>query len=243
MNDKTFEIYFKKHFLFPELSKKEEMKCIITIQYLPENISVGRCIKKLVKVTLRTVLSVAKKYKGMGLPLEDLVQEGCFGINDAIKTFDPFYNPQTRFATHAYYHIKNRILEALNTDRKLIQNEVVSLDALSKVPAFEQQLDVEGPKTPEDELVEKSNEEYLVSCLEKLLTPTEFRIALYLIGFKYIDYEQLTPKELAEKIGVNPGYIRRIKRKIRKTLITGGLLIKCGKNLKKHRVNFSSKVN
>ena len=268
MNDKTFEIYFKKHFLFPELSKKEEMECIITIQYLPENISVDKCIKKLTKATLRVILKVAKNYRGIGLPLEDLVQEGYFGIDDAIKTFNPFYDPQTRFATHAYSHIKNRILDALNTKtsnfplpkpkklafwrlrkdpekleekekdelkQRLHKYEVVSLDALSSVPGFEQQFDINRPKTPEDEAIEKTNEEYLVLCLKKLLTPTEFRIALYLVGFKYMDCEQLTPKELAKKFEVDVVRIYQIKEKIRKKLVDGGL-IECGKSLKKSKV-------
>jgi len=268
MNDKTFEIYFKKHFLFPKLSKKEEMECIITIQYYPANIHIDECIKKLTKATLRTVLKVAKNYRGIGLPLEDLVQEGYFGIDDAIKTFNPFHDPQTRFATHAYSHIKNRILEALNTktsnfplpkpkklafwrlkknpekleekERKEIKQrlhkyEVVSLNTLSSVPGFEQRFNIEGPKTPEDEAIEKTNEEYLVLCLKKLLTPIEFRIALYLVGFKYVECEQLTPKELAEKFEVDVVRIYQIKEKIRKKLIIGGL-VECGKNSKKSKV-------
>lgn len=267
MNDKAFELYFKKC-LVPSLSKKEEIECIKSIQYTPESFSADECTRKLIKTTLKTILNIAKKYRGMGSPLEDLVEEGVFGVVDAIKTYDPFYKPQTRFSTHAYSHIRNKILEALNKKTsnfplskpkkkafwKLIQNpdevdkkirceleqelhKVVSLDALSEIPDFEQRFGIEGPETPEDEIIEKTNEEYLVLCLKKLLTSTECKIAFHLIGFKYLDYEQLTPKELAKEFGVKLERVYRIKEKIKKKLVEGGV-IKCGKNWKRNRVNW-----
>jgi len=266
MNDKSFELYFKKC-LVPQLSKEEEIDCIKNIQYSPESLSASECTRKLIKATLKTVLNVARKYRGMGLPLEDLVEEGVFGVVDAFKTYDPDYDPQTRFATHAYYHIKNRILEALNTKTldfplplfkrrvfwKLMQNpddvnekdryeleqkrhKVISLDALSKID-FEQKFGIEGPKTPEDEMIEKTDEEYLVLCLKRLLTSTECEIAFHLIGFKYLNYEQLTPKGLAKKINVDPKYIRQMKKKIQGKLVEGGL-VKCGKSWKESKINW-----
>lgn len=255
MDDKTFELYFKKHILVPELSKEEELDCTTTICNSTDPVLVNKCIEKLIRATLRTVLNVARKYKGMGLPLEDLVQEGYFGILDALKTYDPDYDPQTRFTTHAYYHIKNKILEALNTktsdfplplfkrrtfwrlmrdpdevsekeryELEQKRHKVVSLDALSKIPDFERKFGIEGPKTPEDEMIEKQNEEYLVARLEKLLTKEECKIVFYLAGFKYLDYGRLTLKELAKKIGVVPRHIRQIRRKIREKLVEGGLV-------------------
>jgi RNA polymerase primary sigma factor len=48
-----------------------------------------RARKRLIEKNLRLVVSVAKKYRGMGLPFEDLIQEGNIGLMKAVEKFDP----------------------------------------------------------------------------------------------------------------------------------------------------------
>src|SRR5215207_11673572 len=48
----------------------------------------GKARHKLIEKNLRLVISVATKYRGMGLPFEDLIQEGNIGLMKAVEKFE-----------------------------------------------------------------------------------------------------------------------------------------------------------
>lgn len=253
MDDKTFELYFKKY-VIPPLSKGEELDCTVTIRTSDNLQEKEKCAKELIKATLGTVFNLAKRYQGKGVSLEELVSEGYNGLLKAVERFDPFYEPKTRFATFAYFYIKDSVLnifrknkkdrnpilkptlwelvQSPDVDNKNLEQKIVSLDALRKIPEFERKFGIVGPKTPEDEIIEKTNEEYLIFCLKRVLTSQEFEVALHLIGFKYSDYEELTPKELAKKLDLTETRIYQLKKDIKEKLITEGL-VKIGKERSK----------
>jgi RNA polymerase primary sigma factor len=59
----------------------------------------SRAKARLIERNLRLVISVAKRYRGMGLPFEDLIQEGNLGLIRATERFDPELG--NRFSTYA----------------------------------------------------------------------------------------------------------------------------------------------
>src|SRR5215208_1490028 len=58
---------------------------------LSRQIKVGdeRARQKLIEKNLKLVVLVAKKYRGYGLPFEDLIQEGNIGLMKGVEKFDP----------------------------------------------------------------------------------------------------------------------------------------------------------
>jgi RNA polymerase primary sigma factor len=79
---------------------------------LEEALRAGRRARALMVATNQgLVWSVALRYRGLGLELEDLVQEGNVGLLRAIDRFDP--GRGVRFATYAVWWVRQAIVEAL----------------------------------------------------------------------------------------------------------------------------------
>ena len=65
--------------------------------------------QKLIMSQLKFVVHISKTYKGYGLPLSDLIQEGNIGLMKAVKRFDPEMN--VRLISFAVHWIKAEIHE------------------------------------------------------------------------------------------------------------------------------------
>ena len=125
-------IYLQEINKIPLLSKNEEET--IAAQAAKGN-SAAR--ERLVNANLRFVVSVAKKYQGRGLPLEDLVSEGNMGLLNAVKHFD--VKKGYRFITYAVWWIRQSIVKAIQEKGRMIRlpcnkaNELTKLDKARQV--------------------------------------------------------------------------------------------------------------
>lgn len=70
-----------------------------------------RAREKLITANLRFVVSIAKKYRGQGMPLEDLINEGNIGLMTAIDKYEP--EKGYHFISYAVWWIRQSILKAL----------------------------------------------------------------------------------------------------------------------------------
>jgi RNA polymerase primary sigma factor len=71
--------------------------------------------EKMVESNLRLVHFVVEEYRGLGVPLEDLLQKGTVGLVRAVETFD--HRRQLKFSTYAVWWIRGVVVEALGQAR------------------------------------------------------------------------------------------------------------------------------
>jgi RNA polymerase primary sigma factor len=74
---------------------------------------------ELVRSNLRFVVSVAKEYRNLGIPFEDLLSEGNLGLLEAASRFDG--RRGVKFITYAIWWIRRFILKALREQTTLVR--------------------------------------------------------------------------------------------------------------------------
>ena len=142
--DNSMKLYFKEMSAINLISAEKELE-------LAEKIAHGdiEARNELVSANLRLVVSLAKRYQGCGMSLQDLIQEGNIGLMKAAEKFDA--SKGFRFSTYAAWWINQTIGRALADQSKAIRVPVHMTENINKLRRLSRDLTVTLGHEPTDE--------------------------------------------------------------------------------------------
>lgn len=166
----------------------------------------------LVEKNLRLVVYIAKKFENSGINIEDLISIGTIGLMKGVKSYK--LDKNIKLATYASRCIENEILMFLRKNNK-IRSEI-SIDEPINIDSEGNDLSLSDILGSDIDVIFKSvedsdNKKVLNTAIRKL-NDREKIIMQMRYGFNGID--ELTQKEVADKLGISQSYISRIEKKV-----------------------------
>ncbi len=144
LDSKNLARYLKQIAKFPPLCLEEEKELGNLIQKGDK-----KALRRLVESNLRFVVSYVKRYRGMGLSMPDLINEGNLGLMEAAKRFDPRKN--VKFISYAVWWIRQSIIHALTKYSRIYHIPQKLSDQISEMKRVKSRLKKELNRDPSRE--------------------------------------------------------------------------------------------
>ncbi len=188
------------------LSPEEENRLLLSLESDPEAKSI------LIERNLRLVVFIAKKFESTDAGIEELISIGTIGLMKAVNTFK--LDKNIKLATYASRCIENEILMYLR--KSTARRREISIDEPLNVDWDGNELllsDILGSESDSiSKPLEEDEEIKAVLSLVSALNPREKQIIEMRYGLA--GYQEMTQKEVADKLGISQSYISRLEKKI-----------------------------
>lgn len=167
--------------------------------------------KKYEPLITSTAKRIMKYLDGTGIELNDVIQEGMIGLNNAVKTFAEAKD--TLFFTYAKTCIKRKMIDlivASNRQKNQALNNYISFDREGEIDLSYLAKDVNS--NPENMLIKAENESEIMDFANKEFSTIELEVfKLRINGFNY--------KEISEILDITTKQVdnslQRIKNKLK----------------------------
>lgn len=124
--DDSVRMWLKRIGQIPLLTADEEIRLSHKVRQ-----GCDRSKQAMVEANLRLVVSIAKRFVGRGLSLQDLIQEGNLGLIRAVEKFDP--GRGFRFSTYATWWIRQAISRAVSDHGRTIRVPVHTMELINRM--------------------------------------------------------------------------------------------------------------
>ncbi|MFO7820590.1 MAG: RNA polymerase sigma factor RpoD/SigA [Lentisphaeria bacterium] len=150
--------------------------------------------RRLIRSNLRLVVKIAHDFKGLGLPLVDLISEGNIGLMRAVEKFDP--DKGAKFSSYAAWWIKQAMRRALANQSRTIRIPVQSAGKINKIKHVRTNLWAKLEREPTDQEIAAKLDfsERTVSALRRS-DVSSFSINESIKDGEQGDFEDIIPDE------------------------------------------------
>ncbi len=148
LQSRNLKLYLNQISKFRPLTQEEEKEVGYLIQKGDK-----AALSKMIEANLKFVVSYVKKYRGMGLGLLDLINEGNLGLIEAARRYDPEKN--VKFISYAVWWIRQAVFHALTRNSRIYHIPQKLSDQVSEMKRVKSALKKELGRSPNREEIAK----------------------------------------------------------------------------------------